>query len=137
MADNTATTGTITTKINGDVDAIKYYLSEFENSNLERYTVDCTRPGPAILALTSMYYTLRNTYVYFRLNVSKVFEKNNKREGPLISVGLILLDFFTNSVYSNKREFEVRHPCLSQMITVSSGLDELAGSSMTSLYITE
>lgn len=108
-----------TNYVTSNVDLIKYYLDEYEQKDPKRYTADYTRPGPAILALVTLYNTLRRTYVYFRLHVSKDVEGSNKDE-RLVPVGTILLHFFTKRVYANKRDFEVRYPRLTQMISIAS-----------------
>ena len=95
-----------------DVSVIKYYLDEFEKADIKRYTADYTRPGPSIYILMVLFYTLKRSHVYFRIKVSQDIE--GKGIKPL---GTILFHFFTRHVYTNKREFETRYPCLSQMIS--------------------
>lgn len=95
-----------------EVSVIKYYLDEFERKDIKRYTADYTRPAPSIATLMALYHTLRRSHVYFRLQVSRDIEGKG-----IVPVGTILFNFFTRHVYSSVRDFEIRYPCVSQMIS--------------------
>lgn len=116
-----------------EVLVIKYYMDEFEKKDLVRYTTDYTRAAPSIATLMKLYTTLRRSHVYFRLKLSKDIENN----GCMLPVGSILFNFFTKHVFKSKREFEVRYPCVSQMISIANGTAVDGGCTMMSSNITE
>lgn len=117
-----------------EIAAIKYYLDEFERKDIKRYTVSTDSAAPSIITLMELYTTLRQLHVYFRLKTSN--EIDCRRTVP---VGIILLNFFSKHIYANKKEFEIRYPCISQMISVATGRTSFVetGGEMTSVLSTE
>ena len=99
-----------------EISIIKYYLVEFENKDVKRYTMDYNRAAPSINTLLTIYHTLRHSHAYFRLKVSQDTE-------DIVPLSDILLNFFTRHIYTSQREFEIRHPCLYQTIVAASEND--------------
>lgn len=95
-----------------EVSIIKYYLDEFERKDIKTYTTDHTRPAPSIANLITLYNTLSRSHVYFRLKVAQDLAGKG-----IMPLGDILFNFFTRHVYTSKRDFQIRYPCLSQMIS--------------------